>query len=209
MLFVLSQFLTQSLLRLLFKFTKNKKIAVSLFFCLFFPGIVIHELAHLFTARLLFVRTGRMVLFPKIVEDEVRLGSVDVEKTDPFRRLLIGVAPVLFGLALVFGILFYLQPLAVKNLALYVLLIYVIFAIGNTLFSSKKDLEGVVEFLLAAILFALAIFILRPEAVRAVFGILQKPEIANFFKSADLLLIVPILLDLVIMIFVRLLVSKG
>jgi len=82
---------------------------------LFFPGTVIHELAHLLAAGLLFVKTGSMEIIPKVMDDEIRLGSVQVAKTDPFRRTIIGVAPVLLGMAIIFGILFYLQPLAEKN----------------------------------------------------------------------------------------------
>jgi hypothetical protein len=207
-LFLLSKFLTKALLRLFFKITKNNKITVNLFFCLFFPGIIVHEMAHLLAAGLLFVRTGDMDLMPKIMEDGIRLGSVEIGKTDPFRRAIIGVAPVLLGLVMVFGILFYLQAFAVKNLSLYLFSFYVIFAVGNTLFSSKKDLEGTVELMLALIFFLTALFIVKGEIVQAFFQILQKAEITNFFRNADLFLIAPILIDLIIIIFVRLLLRE-
>jgi hypothetical protein len=196
-LFLLSKFLTKSLLRLFFKFTKSKKITVVFLFCLFFPGTVIHELAHLLAAGLLFVKTGSMEIMPKIMDDEIRLGSVQVAKTDPFRRTIIGVAPVLLGMAIIFGTLFYLQPLAEKNSGIYIFLFYVIFSIGNTLFSSKKDLEGTVEFVLAFVFFLVVLFIVRGEIAQVFFQILQRPEMVNFFRSADLFLLAPILIDLI------------
>jgi hypothetical protein len=208
LLFLLSKFLTQSLSRLFHKITRSEKLTIYLLFLLFFPGILIHELSHLFMAGFLFVRTGQMVLFPKIMEDGIRLGSVEVEKTDPFRRAIIGVAPVLFGLALIFGILFYIQPLAQKNLGVYIFLLYIIFAIGNTLFSSKKDLEGTVEFIFASLFLLIALLILKREIVQVIFQILQKPEIVNFFKTTDLFLLAPILINLAVFLIAGLLTGK-
>jgi hypothetical protein len=197
-LFVLSKFLTKALLGLFFKVTKNNKFAVGLLVFLFFPGTVIHELAHLLAAGLLFVKTGSMELTPKIMEEEIRLGSVEIAKTDPFRRAIIGVAPVLFGLALIFGILFYLQTFTIKSLALDAFLFYVIFAVGNTLFSSKKDLEGTIEFVLALIFLLSALFVINTGIAQTFFQMLQKPEVISFFKNADSFLLAPILIDLVI-----------
>jgi uncharacterized membrane protein len=138
-----------------------------------------------------------MEIMPKIMDDEIRLGSVQVAKTDPFRRTIIGVAPVLLGMAIIFGTLFYLQPLAEKNSGIYIFLFYVIFSIGNTLFSSKKDLEGTVEFVLAFVFFLVVLFIVRGEIAQVFFQILQRPEMVNFFRSADLFLLAPILIDLI------------
>ncbi len=207
-LFLLSRFLTKSLLKLFFKITKNNKIAVGLLVFLFFPGTVIHEMAHLLSAGLLFVKTGSMELFPKITESEIRLGSVEIAKTDPLRRAIIGVAPVLLGLAMIFGILFYLQTFAIKNPVLYLFSFYIVFAIGNTLFSSKKDLEGTIEFLLASFLLLLALFIIKAETAQAFFQILQKPESTNFFKNADLFLTAPILINLIVISITELFIGK-
>jgi hypothetical protein len=208
LLLFLSKFLTESLSKLFYKVTKSEKLTVYLLFLLFFPGIIIHELSHLFMAGLLFVRTGEMVLFPKIMEDGVRLGSVEVEKTDPFRRAIIGVAPVLFGLALIFGILFYLQALNITNLMIYAFLFYVIFAVGNTLFSSRKDLEGTIELLVTIALILCALFILNANFWHAFLAFLQKKELANFSKSADIFLVAPILIDLIIVSIIGVFIRK-
>jgi len=207
LLFFLAKFLIRALSRLFLKITKSESITVTLFFYLFLPGIIVHELSHLLAAGLLFVKTGDMELTPKVTGGEVRLGSVGIEKTDFLRRAIIGVAPVLVGISIIFGILFSLQKLNAMNLGIYALSFYIIFEVGNTLFSSRKDLEGAVELLLTFIFIFGALFLIRGEIAGAFFQVLQRNEIINFFKNADLFLIVPILLDLVIVVFVRFLIG--
>lgn len=202
-LFLLSKLLIKSLLRLFFRATKNDKITVWLLVFLFFPGTVVHEMAHFFSAGLLFVKTGSMELTPKITDGEIRLGSVEVAKTDLFRRAIIGVAPVLLGLIVIFGILYYLQAYSIKSLSIYIFSFYIIFTVGNTLFSSKKDLEGTVEFILALFLLMLILFVVKIEVAKVLFQILQRPEVVNFFRNADLFLVVPIVLDLTIVFLAR------
>lgn len=207
LLFFLSKLLTTSLARLFFRLTKSQGATISLLFYLFLPGTVIHELSHLLVAGLLFVKTGDLELRPKITEGEVRLGSVSIENTDPFRRAIIGVAPVLVGIAIVFTASFYLQTLSLKNLAWFPILFYIIFEVGNSLFSSGKDLEGTIELLIAITLVLTALFIIRQDFWQAFLIFLQKKELVSFFKNADIFLIVPLVIDLVIIILLRPLVS--
>jgi hypothetical protein len=207
LLFVLAKFLIGALSRLFLKITKSESITVTLLFYLFLPGIIVHELSHLLAAGLLFVKTGDMELTPKVTEEEVRLGSVGIKKTDFLRRAIIGVAPVLVGISIIFGILFSLQKLNATNLGIYALSFYIIFEVGNTLFSSRKDLEGIIELFLTAIFIFGALFLIRGEIAGAFFQVLQRNEIVNFFKTADLFLIVPILLDLVVVVFVKFLIG--
>jgi hypothetical protein len=197
LLFLLARLLTRSLSKLFFKLTKSEKATITMLAYLFLPGTIVHELSHLLAAGLLFVGAGNMQLTPKISEDGVRLGSVEIEKKDLFRRAIIGVAPVLVGFALIFGTIFYLQSLESVNLAIYLISIFIIFEVGNTLFSSKKDLEGVLEFLITSLILCVAVFIIRPEIMQSFFAVFQKSEVVNFFRNADLFLIAPILIDLV------------
>src|SRR3990167_10497015 len=85
-------------LRFFHSISGSEKAAVILFSILFFPGTLLHELAHWFAAKLLFVHTSGMEFLPQIEGDSIKLGSVSIAKTDPIRRLLIGVTPVLVGL---------------------------------------------------------------------------------------------------------------
>lgn len=72
--------------------------AMLLYFVLLLPGILIHELSHWLAAKLLGVRTGKISFGPSNRRgNQMRLGSVNVARTDPFRASLIGVAPLITG----------------------------------------------------------------------------------------------------------------
>jgi hypothetical protein len=84
----------------------------------------------------------------------------------------------------------------------------VIFAVGNTLFSSKKDLEGTIELLVASGFILCALFILNASFWYGFLQFLQKKELANFFKSADIFLIAPVLIDLIIVSIIGVFIRK-
>ena len=140
-LFLVSRLVTIQLGNTLMRLTRSHTRAIQLLALLFFPGVLIHELGHFLMASLLFVPTGEIEFLPKVQEGGVKLGSVAIAKTDPFRRLLIGVAPVLGGIGIMLLAVYYLVPLWPLSWHTYVF-VYVLFEIGNTMFSSKKDLEG-------------------------------------------------------------------
>ncbi len=78
--------------------TGDNEAAMFLYFVLLLPGILIHELSHWLAATLLGVRTGKITLWPsKRRGNQMRLGSVRIARTDPFRSSLIGVAPLISG----------------------------------------------------------------------------------------------------------------
>lgn len=139
LLSLLSRKLTQSLYVLFFRISGSKTIAMTILILLLFPGTVIHELAHLFVAEILRVRTGKLTLVPESLEEaEIRTGSVAIAQTDPFRRTLIGLAPVYVGIAAL---------AAISSLhILPILTFYGMFAISNSMFSSKEDMKGVIPF---------------------------------------------------------------
>jgi|GEM_PF-2857710 len=123
---------------------------------LFFPGVIIHELSHFLAAGVLFVPVSDMEFVPKMRQGSLKLGSVSIGKTDPFRRTVIGVAPVIAGLACLFTIAFFLSQ---NSLIIQVILLYLVFAIGNTMFSSPKDMEGFLEVVLFLAFIAMVIYI--------------------------------------------------
>lgn len=78
--------------------TRRADLATALFSILFFPGVLLHEGAHLIAARLLGVRTGRISLLPKSLPGgRLQMGYVETEAVDPLREALIGAAPLLAG----------------------------------------------------------------------------------------------------------------
>lgn len=156
-LYVLTRHLTQNLYIAAFLLTKSRPVSVGFLSLIFFPGTVIHELSHLFTAEILGVHTGGLTLVPEGIEQtSVRTGSVSIAQTDPLRRAAIGVAPVFVGMATLFTISYFLPGLwnqtaidfqngiVFSQYSLYALLLsfYALFAVSNSMFSSPEDMEG-------------------------------------------------------------------
>ena len=82
--------------------TGSEQAAVVALFLLLLPGIAIHELSHWLAARLLGVRTGPISIgLERKRGRQIRFGSVQVGRADPFRESLIGLAPLLAGTGLV------------------------------------------------------------------------------------------------------------
>lgn len=165
-LFFLSQRLTRHLYSLLFFIFRSKYAASSLITFIYLPGTAIHELSHLIMAEILRVPTGELSFTPVIGKnsdgkEEIKAGSLKVAQTDPLRRFLIGFAPVLAGLfflCLLVWLFQYFSPQFANQrgqIVLVAIIGYFIFAISNSMFSSRKDMEGS-EFLLP-VLFSIII----------------------------------------------------
>lgn len=84
-----------------YAFTRSQDAAAVGLFLIFFPGVIIHESAHWLAARLLGLRTGAFRVWPRRRGKTIGLGSVSVQRSDPLRDSLVGIAPLLFGSALV------------------------------------------------------------------------------------------------------------
>lgn len=143
LLFLLSRSLQRKLSFFIFQLTKNERWTITALAFIFLPGTLIHELSHYFMAHLLLVPVSKIELLPKKEGDHIKLGSVGIGKTDPFRRLLIGVAPFLTGTSIILTILFLADERSIWAISYALpILVYTLFEIGNTMFSSRKDLEG-------------------------------------------------------------------
>ena len=209
-------FLASSMSRNLSKF-----LSINLMSFIFLPGVIIHELSHLFIAAILFVPVRDMEFAPKKEGLGLKLGSVEIGKTDPFRRCLIGFAPVFAGIVLVVGlvyffssnILFFQDKNFYISIAATLVLIYLLFTISNTMFSSKTDMEGTAELLIIFfIIFALAyvlgfrlplsyldkIFTLHP------WGAGFTKEIVGTIQKSTLFLLAPIIIDVMILGIIKL-----
>lgn len=207
-----SNLLINALAKLFFHLTHSKHATIHLLAFLFLPGTVIHELAHVLSAGALMVHYGDIEFTPEIRPDGVKLGTAEIGKTDLFRRAIIGVAPVLVGLILILSLLFFVTARLISGenvpFWLAIVFVYVLFEVGNTMFSSRKDLEGAAEVLLIIIAFFIVMYILRFEAVFTFIGSLMTDSVAEFFKRADLFILVPIIIDLLIFGLVKLFLPK-
>jgi len=175
---------------------------------IFLPGTIIHELAHLFTAAIMFVPVGRIAILPEVDGEEIHLGSVEIGQTDILRRTLIGVAPLLLGLAVIMGILWLsMDNLSTGPIWQKLLGLYLIFQIGNSMFSSRKDMEEVLLFLVGLMAVSLAILAgiyflgLMPGLLNFLnndFTAFQK-----FFLQADIFLLVPLGINIVLFLIAK------
>ncbi len=199
LLFFISRKLTKTISYLIYRITNSKKAAIHVLAFLFLPGTTIHEVAHAITAACLGVPVGKMTLFPEIEADYVKLGSVEIAKTDTLRRFFIGTAPFIIGTTLLIGGLYFTQKYQLLHTPWILLIGYGVFQIGNTMFSSRKDMEGALKLLFFMIL-ALCIMYLLDIQIRSsdIFSFFEQPTIKSMFFQSSLYLILPIVLDILI-----------
>lgn len=199
LLFFLSRILSQQLSKVFYHITRNEKMTIYLVAILFFPGVVIHETSHWLMAQLLFVPTGRVEFFPVLRGTELKLGSVAVAKTDPIRRALIGFAPFLFGTSILLILLFFSsQLLFIPERIRGILIGYTVFEIGNTMFSSKKDLEGTFELALFFSVLWIIGFIAGIRIPDAFLYFFEASWLVAFMGKAVFYLLFPLGIDLML-----------
>lgn len=204
-LFLLSRDISRVLFIFFYKISKNKTFAISALAFIFFPGTLIHELSHALFAVLLRVHVGTMEFNPKVEGDSVKLGSVQIAQTDPIRRFLIGAAPFFLGTVILLSILLYAtQNHYFDNTILSVVIGYIVFEIGNTMFSSRKDMEGALE-LFGSIIFLLLVFYLLGIRLPAFNpnSILSQPVISKMLRYGSLYLLVPLGIDIIVLLLFR------
>lgn len=82
--------------------TRRPDVSIIVFSLLFFPGVFLHETSHFLAARLLGVRTGRLSLLPRALPGgKLQLGYVETAPVDWLRETVIGIAPLVSGMAFV------------------------------------------------------------------------------------------------------------
>lgn len=154
-------------------------VAILLYFLLLLPGVLVHELSHWLTAKLLRVPTGTITIGPSWKgKGTTRLGSVSVAKADPLREGLIGMAPLITGSVLILVIAYSvfgmtgppelapdLDPgavfakwrsyMSVPDLWLWV---YLIFSISNAMLPSESDRQAWLYLVLYGCLAAVVLY---------------------------------------------------
>lgn len=124
--------------------------AAALYDVLVLPGVVLHELSHAVVAVVLRVPVISVDLFRFRRGRDSRQGEVVVARVDPLRMSLIGAAPLLAGTLVLLVLVRALGPLpsgfgAIAALPVLLgnarsaLLLYLLFAIANTMFPSASD----------------------------------------------------------------------
>lgn len=205
---VLPSFLTQ----IFYFFVRSHKVAVWLLSIIFLPGTLIHEMAHLLVAGVMLVPVGDISLMPQIHEEGVKLGHVEIQKTDPIRRALIGFAPVFVGVGMLTGIILFANSQffdkGIYPIWLIITLLYLEVVIGNTMFSSRKDLEGTLAVVVLLIAILGALYFLGFDSF---FVFLKNNLVDNrlgFYQYFAYFLAVPVIGDILVYILAKLLVKK-
>jgi hypothetical protein len=139
--------------------TGHPTVATWVFFIIFLPGTLVHELSHWAVARLLGVSTGRITIWPQAKgSGTVWLGTILVGRADPIRSSLIGLAPLIVGsgLSILLGTHLQLNQLGaalshgqwklawaslVQAIALpdFWLWLYLLFSVANRMLPSPAD----------------------------------------------------------------------
>lgn len=211
-LYFFSRQLTKYLSHLLYRITHSHIWTVRLIALTFLPGTLIHELSHAIVAGMLFVDSGEINLWPKIHESGVKLGSVEIYQTDALRRAIIGVAPVLVGISLIVGTLLILVNFYQSggSFPVWALLIYsyILFIVGNTMFSSRKDLEGSLEIIIAAVLAMIGSYVLAKYNISGLDEIIFTPLVTDFIIKSCLSIAILIVADLLLIGLLKLVLHR-
>lgn len=207
-LFLSSRFLFKSFFALIYFVFHSQKVAVFLLSVFFFPGVFIHEIAHLLMASLLRVGTHGIEFMPELKGNSLKMGSVKVEQSDILRSLLIGVAPIIMGSLIISASMFVLSKIfsyaqifsSPLSFAMALFVGYVIFVIANTMFSSKKDVEGAVELLFAVVLLGGVLYLAGFSPHEWIFVMLMKSQVTDFVAQVAWLLAIPVGINMVVVL---------
>lgn len=204
-LYYLSRKLVAEIYGFLYQVTKRRSWTIYLYSALFLPGTFIHEISHFLAALFLLVPVGKLELLPNIEKDGgFKLGSVAIAKTDPLRRFLIGVAPLIFGLSIIFSLTYFASTGGIINTWWgNVLTGILIFQVANSMFASKKDLEGAI-YLIIIIAFIIILFLIigvRIPVNISDYSLCNKST--EILKNAGLFLSIPIIIDTTVLFIFR------
>ncbi len=200
--------------------TGHPTVAMWIFFLIFLPGTLVHEFSHWLVAKLLGVKTGRVVIWPEAKRDgSLWLGAIQVARSDPLRSSLIGLAPLISGSLLVALIGSHLEldrlgdalissrwervwdALAYSaSLPDFWLWLYLLFAVANRMLPSPADREPWKSVILFLALISIAV-------VSAGWTPRITPELSNTLLNIVDFLLYAFTLTVVIDVFMALLIA--
>ncbi len=207
-LFFTSRFLFKSFYALLYFVFRSKRIAVVLLSAFFLPGVFIHELAHLIVAELVRVKTHGIEFVPELTGTSLKMGSVRVEKSDVFRNLFIGIAPIIVGILILTLSMYGMSRMfsysqifsSPLSFVITVLIGYVVFVITNTMFSSRKDVEGAVELFLGVAIIVGALYLMGLTPHTWIVKTAGQKQVVSFVQQVVWLLTVPVGINIAVVI---------
>ena len=194
--------------------TKNRLFIAKAVGYIFFIGTLVHELSHIIMARLLFVRTKNINLQTEIIDDKhIKYGTAEIEVTDPFRSTLIGIAPLIFGITLI-----YFLTLNINfNFFSWVdvVKLFLISQISNSMFLSDSDTKDLKVISVILVIILLPILFLNAEysffsfdeTIISIKNFFFNSSFVLFLKNLNLIFLVTLILNLISNIFLNLLLK--
>lgn len=183
-------------------FTQNEKVVFSLISLIFLPGTIVHELSHYLIATISMLNVKEVNIIPEFEDNYIKLGNVIYEKKDFIRSMIVGVAPLFFGL-FIFWLIAYFKIFPQKNLWFNILFIYLIFTISSTMFSSKQDLKDLIFVIPLIVIIMLTIYVFNIK----INDVLVKKNFINnltiFAKTVNFYLLLSLLINFFLFFFLR------
>ena len=205
-LYFISRRVVTGIYNFFYQVTKRKNLGMYIFAVLFLPGTFIHEISLFLAALFLLVPVGELHLIPRFKEEGggMDLGSVAIAKTDPIRRFLIGVAPFMFGILIIFSLLYFvLMNRIISTVWEYALVGIVIFEVSNSMFASKKDLEGALALIIFIVFIIGVLYYVGVRVPIKINGLLFNNSAVEFYRNAALFLLIPIVIDSIVLISLK------
>jgi hypothetical protein len=100
LLYILTKQILKTITAFAHHVTRSTHIAVAFLSLLLYPGTIVHEMAHLITALILLVPIKGLKLEPVVKHGYIRAGSVATQHTDWLRQIFISIAPLPFGITI-------------------------------------------------------------------------------------------------------------
>jgi hypothetical protein len=174
---------------------------------LYLPGTIIHEISHYFFALLLAMNPEEVSILPHIEKNHIRLGHVIYRKhpSDIIRPIIVGIAPFFGAIGLLWVIQsFHLFPSQVWWQT--IIFGYLILAITANMFSSKQDLIDLGYIIPLFLIVGVIIYIFGIQInVQILLDVISKLEL--FFKTLQLPLLFSIIVNGILIIFIRITLS--
>jgi hypothetical protein len=159
-------------------------------------------MSHFVMATILFLKVRDVDVFPSWQHNYIKLGKVVYEKKDVLRSIIVGIAPVIIGL-LFFWWLSIIDALQGDMLWLRILLIFIIFIISSTMFSSKQDLIDIIYIIPLVFVIGLIVYILQID-LRSVFQHkILLDSLAKFLYDVNIYLVLSLMIHGFIFIMLR------
>ncbi len=202
LIFFLSRLTINELFRFLRMFFRKEKIIYILVSFLFFPGTIVHEMGHFMAATILNLRVHEVRLLPQWEKNRIKLGSVLYEKKDFLRGVLVGIAPIFFGLIFFWFLAkFHLFPS--DSLLENIIFGYIVFAVSSTMFSSNQDLVDFVLIIPVIIIIVGVIYVFNINLDFIFNNKLITNGFFEFFQNINFYLLFSAITNFILIIFFK------